>query len=165
MRSIQRTDFISALVVITIGGSAFAQSLRMPRFEERGVDPYTIPGLTPALVSAVIGILGLVLLLRAMRGIAGDPGTITEWSRVSLLRTALTVVLALGYGILLFGHAPFVPVTAGFIFLFTLLSELMSPQRTLSVPIVAAGALALALVMAFGIHFVFTEIFLVTFPR
>jgi len=163
-RTLQRTDLFSALIVIVVGGGAFAQSLSMPRFAERGADPFTVPGLTPALVSGVIAALGLILLVRAVRGIKGDPGTITHWSRTSLMRTGMTVLLTLTYGLLLFGSAPFIPATAAFIFVFTVLADLMSPHRTLSLVPLLGGALVLGVAVAVTIHFVFTEIFLVQFP-
>ena len=39
----------------------------MPRFEERQINPYTVPGLVPGMIAAVITLLGALLTLRAIR--------------------------------------------------------------------------------------------------
>ncbi|HEV7368368.1 tripartite tricarboxylate transporter TctB family protein [Arenibaculum sp.] len=166
-RTINRTDTIAGLLVASLGIAAFVESLRMPRFEARGVDPYTVPGLTPGILSAVVAVLGVALLLRALLGREGGAGakpTITVWNRASAMRTVFTVVLVLVYGLVLFGRLPFVPATAIFVFAFTVGAEAINPERRLSIPAVLAGGLVLALASAYAIQFIFTDIFLVRLP-
>ncbi|MBD3624254.1 MAG: hypothetical protein HUJ24_02530, partial [Rhodobacteraceae bacterium] len=55
----QRIDLGAGLLVAAIGAAALVESLRMPRFEARGADPYTVPGLTPGLIAAAMLLLGL----------------------------------------------------------------------------------------------------------
>jgi hypothetical protein len=163
--ALQRVDLLAGLFVVILGTAGLIESLRMPRFEERGIDPNTAPGVTPGLVSAALLVFGLMLTVRAIRG--GGPGTgitIHAWSRRAVLRTALTVSLALVYGLFLFGALPFMPVTAGFVFVFVVALELANPERRQSLPALMLGAAALAIAAAFGIQLVFEEIFLVRLP-
>ncbi|MGR3639187.1 tripartite tricarboxylate transporter TctB family protein [Alterinioella nitratireducens] len=160
-----RVDLIAGVFVVILGMAGLVESLRMPRFEARGIDPNTAPGVTPGLISAALLIFGLTLTLRAIRGGGTGSGiTIHAWDRGAVLRTALTISLALLYGMLLFGSLPFVPATAAFIFAFVVATELANPDRALSVPALLAGAAALALAAAFGIQLIFEEIFLVRLP-
>lgn len=164
-RPVARVDLFAGLFTTLLGIAGLVESLRMPRFAERGVDPSTVPGVTPGLISAALILFGVALTLRALGG--GSPGSgvsIHSWTRASAFRTALTVGLAGIYGGFLFGNLPFVPVTAAFVFAFVFLLELRNPDRNLPLPALAGGALALALAAAFGIQLVFEEIFLVRLP-
>lgn len=166
-RSINRTDFLSGLIVTVAGTAGLVESLRMPRFEARGADPFTVPGLTPGLLSAVLCLLGLVLLLRGLSGrmlAEGARPSITQWDRTSAIRSIFTVVSVLVYGGLLFGRMPFLLATALFVFAFTIGAELINAERRLSTPMLVGGALALAVAAAFTIDFVFTDLFLVRLP-
>ncbi|WP_048648843.1 tripartite tricarboxylate transporter TctB family protein [Nitratireductor soli] len=166
-RRINRTDFLAGLAVTIAGAAALVEALRMPRFETRGADPFTVPGLTPGLLSAVLCVLGAVLLLRGLSGhmvAEGARPSITRWDRASAIRSIFTVVSVLVYGVLLFGRMPFMLATALFVFAFTIGAELINAERRLSTPMLVIGALVLAVVAAFAINFVFTDLFLVRLP-
>lgn len=167
MSKINRTDFVSGIVVTVLGAGGLIESLRMPRFETRGADPFTVPGLTPGLLSAVLCALGVVLLLRGLSGrvlAEGAQPSIGQWTRASATRTIFTVLMVLLYGTLLFGHMPFILATAIFVFAFTLGAELIAAERRLAIWQLVIGSLALAWVAAFAIDFVFTDLFLVRLP-
>ncbi|WP_162409160.1 tripartite tricarboxylate transporter TctB family protein [Acuticoccus sediminis] len=166
-RRTNTTDLVAGIVATLIGTGALAGALAMPRFTERGASPFTMPGLTPAIIGAIVTALGLLLMLRAWRGGTADSGaepTITRWDASSARRMLFTVFVVVLYGVGLFGRLPFVPVTALFIFLFTVGSELLNEERRLSLPALVVRALILALAGAFLVRFVFTDIFLVHLP-
>ena len=60
-----RRDFFTSLVLIVFGLTVVAESLRMPRFETLGINPYTVPGLVPGVLGGVIVLLGMVMLVRS----------------------------------------------------------------------------------------------------
>lgn len=166
-RPINRTDLIAGLLVICLGMFALIGSWQMPRFENRGADPFTIPGLTPGLLGIIITGLGLMLLVRAMRGYhvtGGGKPTITQWSQSSALRTIFTVAAVIIYASLLFGRMHFVLATTIFIFAFSFGAEWINNERKHSIPVTAALSLVLSVCAAFAIHYVFTSIFLVRLP-
>lgn len=163
--SIGRIDALAGLFTVSIGAATLIEAIRMPRFAERGVDPYTTPGVTPGLIAIALIIFGLLLTIRAVRGGSTGAGvTIHVWTRDAVLRISLTLVMALTYGGLLFGNVPFVPATIAFIFAFTVALELANSDRQISIPVLLGGAALLALGAGFGIDFVFREVFLVRLP-
>ena len=62
-----KADFVTGLVLIALGIATVVASLRMPRFEELEINPYTAPGLVPGALGLVILILGAALFVRAAR--------------------------------------------------------------------------------------------------
>jgi len=163
MKNTARVNVYSGLVVTALGLVGLVESYRMPRFTERGIDPHTIPGLTPGILSAALALMGAVLAVRALGGI-GASTELTSWNRGSVMRMALTLLATLVYGLLLFGNLHFVWATTLFIFVFTLGAELINPSRRASIGMTAVGALALALIAAVSINFIFTNVFLVRLP-
>ncbi|MFC5586115.1 tripartite tricarboxylate transporter TctB family protein [Nitratireductor kimnyeongensis] len=162
-----RTDFLSGLVVAALGAAGLVEALRMPRFEARGADPFTVPGLTPGLLSAILCVLGVVLVLRGMSGrVLSESArpSITQWTRASAIRTLFTIVMVLLYGTLLFGRMPFFHATALFVFVFTVGAELIDTERRLPAWKLLIGGLLLACSAAYAIDFVFTDLFLVRLP-
>lgn len=162
--SMHRTDLFAGLVVSTLGIAAFVGALAMPTFADRNGDPLTAPGITPGIISGVIAVLGIALLLRAMAGRGPRDVPVQTWPPGAARRTVFTIVTTLAYGILLFGQMPFIPATAGFIFVFTLGAELMHPGRSRNVVALGLWAALLAGVSAFAIQYLFTDLFLVRLP-
>lgn len=165
VEKVMRTDLISGLVVSVIGTAGFVEALRMPRFEARNADPFTVPGLTPGIVCLVIAVLGVMLVLRALAGRgSAEPLPIGVWPEGSVKRTLFTIATVAVYGGALFGRIPFLAATALFVFVFTVGAEWLNPQRRMGLPVLAGWALALSLVAAFVIHYVFTAVFHIRLP-
>ena len=177
MARIDRTDFYSGLATLVIGLFALVESLRMPRLEHLNVNPYTVPGLVPGLLGAILTVLGLVLLLRGLKGpraAAEEPPTpdhnvddsIETGFRLtdSWKRVFLALGTTVGYAGFLFGQVPFVIATALFVFAFTVGAEWLNRTRPRSLAKTAVAALVLALVMAFAVQYVFVELFRVRLP-
>jgi hypothetical protein len=61
-----RADFITALVLLAFGAAMLWGSLAMPRFENRNIMPYSVPGIVPGILACVNLILAAVLLVRSM---------------------------------------------------------------------------------------------------
>jgi putative tricarboxylic transport membrane protein len=157
-----RADFLTGLVFALLGLAVVWASLDMPRFEERNVNPYTIPGLVPGAVGAIILVLGAVLFARAMLAggwrlnemrFPGGPG---------VQRLALSLVLCLGYAAGLVGRVPFWLATFLFVTLFVVLFEW--PQggdrrwRRLAVAVIYGAAISAAVTL------VFQYLFLIRLP-
>jgi len=157
-----RADFFSALVLVALGGGALLEALRMPRFEAIGANPYSVPGLVPGFLGAVIAALGLVLLVRAVRegghrrgatGIGADAGGARLW---------FALALTLGYAALLVGTLPFALATGLFVFAFIVLFEWPeSAGRRVRRGLTAAVE---AVIVAAAVTYVFEEFFFVRLP-
>jgi hypothetical protein len=64
-RGMPRADFLTGLAFVALGIAVFWASLDMPRFADREINPYTVPGLVPGALGVIILVLGGVLFLRA----------------------------------------------------------------------------------------------------
>jgi hypothetical protein len=166
-----RRDLLTSLVLVALGVGVLVESLRMPRFEHLGVNPYTAPGVVPGFLGAVITVLAAVMLMRTVvawrRGgdvpvVAGDdePG--------SAPRLLITLGLTLGYGGLLVGNLPFWLATFVFVLAFLLVfgwrPDLADAARRAALLVYASLAVLQAIVVAAAVTFVFERIFLVTLP-
>ncbi|MGI9418427.1 MAG: tripartite tricarboxylate transporter TctB family protein [Geminicoccaceae bacterium] len=159
-----RADFWTGLVLIVLGSTAFIASLDMPRFEEREINPYTIPGLVPGAIALVIAILGLLLTLRAARQrAAADPSEKTA-ATVRSRRLWLTLLLTLTYAAVLVSWLPFWLATALFVFAFVALFEWEANSTSTQKARTLGFALAYAGLVSALVTWVFQEIFLVRLP-
>jgi len=150
---------------LALGLAIAFESWRMPRLEEQGINPYTVPGLVPGLLGLILAVFGVVLVLRrgpASGGIdlEGDDGGVTEpW------RVVLAFCLCLGFAAGLLGRGPPFWAAAG-VFLFLAIILFEYPERR-AAGTLRQGIIRAALVAAIGaaaVTFVFQEIFLVRLP-
>jgi putative tricarboxylic transport membrane protein len=164
--SLVRADFVSALVLVALGVGTVFESWRMPRLEERGIQPYTVPGLVPGLLGAILVILGVVLLLRSSREggwrLLGDG---EGGARVAVIqRVALVLALTFGYAVGLIGHIPYEIATGLFVFAFIALFEWQAGQAWAPRARRLAAAAFQAILVALVVSVVFERIFLVRLP-
>mgnify|MGYP003759237263 FL=1 len=89
----------------------------MPRLEHRNINPYTIPGLVPAVLGVIIAVLSVALFIRSImyRGYilsskttadAAETGSKKKWAffrKPETIRVLLTVGFCLLYAIILVG--------------------------------------------------------------
>jgi putative tricarboxylic transport membrane protein len=164
-----KADFVTGLVLIALGIATVVESLRMPRFEDLNIEPYTVPGLVPGALGAVILLLGAILFLRAARAggwrlRAGGAAPKTWSADPGSRRLALSLALCLGYAGLLVGRLPFWLATFTFVFAFVVLFEwplAASPGERIRRLLIA---LVYALAVAAAVTLVFQEVFLVRLP-
>lgn len=163
-----RTDLITAAVLLAFAAAAFAGAWAMPTFTDRGGDPFTAPGIVPGFHAVVIGLLSLVLGIRAvMRGaLAPDGGKPPDWRKVegtSNLRLALAAALGLGLVFGLVGRVPFWVAATAFVASFTILFEWPITPKDKRLRRVAE-AVVLGLVTGVLVTLVFERVFLVRLP-
>ncbi|HSV59957.1 MAG TPA: tripartite tricarboxylate transporter TctB family protein [Variovorax sp.] len=153
-----RSDMIGGACWVLFGALIVGGALRMDRFEKMGATLYTMPGFVPAMVGALLMLLGAVL---ALRGWLRRPAALAAPVQPLLNRRVLwTAALALVYAGLLIGRVHFLAATAlfvaSFVWLFT--PEGTSRQRRWLVAILAGVLTALV------VDLVFEDVFLVRLP-
>lgn len=157
-----KADFVSGLAFVALGLAALAESLRMPRFETLAVNPYTVPGIVPGMLGAVIAGLGLILALRSARGLrlagVGLGALRSGAARRFVLAFALTVAYAAG----LVGTVPFWLATGAFVFVFIAAFEWPAAAGR-RLRMLAFAAVEAAVVSA-AVTLLFQEVFLVRLP-
>lgn len=162
-----RADFITSILLILLGLGALDESLGMPRFEHLQVNPYTVPGIVPGILSVVLILLGGILLIRStMRGgwrlRAGT--SLAALTGAANQRLAMTLVLTIGYAAGLVGRIPYWLATAVFVFLFIALFEWRRGRGARGHARAGALALVLAVMVAIAVTAIFQLLFLVRLP-
>src|SRR6478735_4621643 len=101
-----RADLHDAVGWIALGMAVLVGSLTMDRLENQNINPYTVPGLLPALLGIGMLLLGVTLALRSWRRGAFTEALapVTPEARALRLRVAVILGLCLGYGVGLVGH-------------------------------------------------------------
>jgi hypothetical protein len=164
-----RADLFWALAWIVVGAAIFTGGFTMDRLERQNINPYTAPGLVPAMLGIGIAVLGVILLVRSVRrgGLAAaeDGRTPADRGRLALA-LGLSIVYAGGLvGRTLLGvHVPFWLATALFVFVSILAFEWRERRARGELGRGIAVAAACAVGTAAGVTAVFQEVFLVRLP-
>jgi len=164
-----KADFVTGLVLIALGIATLVESLRMPRFEHLNINPYTVPGLVPGGLGAIILILGAALFLRTARAggwrlLERAPDAAAWWADPGARQLILSAALCLGYAGGLVGRLPFWLATFLFVAAFVVLFEWpLAADRADRLRRVLFALVFAALVSA-AVTWVFQHIFLVRLP-
>jgi hypothetical protein len=159
-----RADLVWSLLWIAVGAAIFYGGFAMDRLDRQHINPFTAPGLVPALLGAVIALMGVCLLARSVRagGLGAAPPTA---GHTDFPRLFLALALCLAYAAGLVGRGlPFWLAT--FIFVFVAILAFQWPERRARGEVgkgVVVAALCAAGTAA-GVTLVFQELFLVRLP-
>lgn len=161
-----RADLLASIFFIVLAAVTLYGSWTMDRLEARRIQPFTVPGLVPGLLSAALLVCGVVLAIRSLR--LSAPGGWTDLGAAIMSgaagRVAMVLLLCLVYTLGLIGLVPFWLATGLFVFAFILVFEtwLAEPRRSLlqSLP----WALGLAIATSAIVTLVFERAFLVRLP-
>ena len=150
---------------LVLGLAISFESWRMPRLEEQGINPYTIPGLVPGLLGLILAALGVALALRRAPvttgpALEGNEGGVTEpW------RVGLAFLLCLGFGAGALGSGlPFWLNAGVFIFLAISLFEWPEHREAGTRRYGLTRAALVAVGGSAAITLVFQQVFLVRLP-
>jgi hypothetical protein len=167
-RAVATSELRGGLGWMAFGVAVLALSLRMDRLEAQHINPYTVPGLLPALLGIVMILLGALLALRSWkRGGRPAGGPQFAMSGVVMRRLALVVGLIVAYAVVLLGHG--LPFWAGAtVYVTASILLLQAPQRAAEGRHLTARevvvALAIGLASGWIITWVFQDAFLVRLP-
>lgn len=166
--SMNKADFISSIILTLFGIGVVVESLRLPRLENLNVNAYTVPGIVPGFLGLFLTVAGLAIFVRSIRRggwkLSLNKDGMRRWlGSAMVMRTAVTVVITMGYAILLFPNVPFWIATPIFIFVFVVATESMKygglPDRKKLLT-----ALVLAIIAGLLINYVFQDLFFVRLP-
>jgi putative tricarboxylic transport membrane protein len=163
----EKADLVTSLLLIGLGSGAVIESWRMPRLEELAINPYTVPGIVPGLLGAIIVLLGSILLVRSLRRGGWRLGIGGAWNLLgheSARRLYLSLVLTFGYAAGLVGKIPYWLATVVFVALFIALFEWRSASTQGRRVRALAIALGQAVAVATAVTMVFQYLFLVRLP-
>jgi putative tricarboxylic transport membrane protein len=158
-----RADFWTGVFLSGLGFAFAFEAWRMPRLEERGINPLTAPGIVPGILGVVLLILGLVLALRGPSedrphiGLAAIVGTQNGPARL-----AVALGLNLVFGLVLVGWLPFWLATFIYLVVFMGIFGLEPGRAGLATR--AALLLVIAAAATMGIVYLFEALFYVRLP-
>ena len=170
-----KADFITSIVLMTFSAFITVESLRMPRLEHRNINPYSIPGLVPAILGIIIGLLSITLFIRSMRHSgyvlrtrekADGSGQVKPglFQKPETMRVLLTVGFCLLYAVILIGWVWYPVATFLFTFVFIVIFEYdrsISARQQVKTFVIAAVE---ALLTASVVSVVFRYLFLIRLP-
>jgi hypothetical protein len=164
-----QSDFKDAIGWTVLGIAILVGSVRMDRLESQNINPYTVPGLLPGLLGAVLILLGVLLALRSWRrgAFAGPAPAASSEQLEERKRVAVVTALCFGYAVVLVGHGlPFWLASSIYIAISILVMQRISrdPQERVLGARVWAKAIVIALATSVITHVVFQELFLVRLP-
>lgn len=144
------------------GAAVLAAAWGMDRLEARSVNPWSAPGLLPGLLGVLMMFFGAALFLRrtAPQGAADAPVA-------ALWRTALALVLCIGFAAVLVGHGlPFWLAAAAFLFVAVTAFRWLDrePGAGAGLGRLALESAVIAIVASGAISLLFQEVFLVRLP-
>jgi uncharacterized protein with PQ loop repeat len=161
-----RADLITSILLVVVGAWIFKISYEMPRLEARQVHPSTIPGLVPIFLSAGLVICGALLAIRSLRTPAagGWSGLLAVFRTQAAARVAVAMALVLVFTLGLVGWLPFGVAAGIFIFTFAVTFEVVLTDKPVSLMRSVVWAALTAIICGGGVHYLFTQIFLVRLP-
>lgn len=123
-----KADFVTAIVLLVFSLTITILSIRMPRMEEVGANPYSAPGIVPGFLGVIIFVLSIILLVRSLlkNGYKFDLSqktVIAFFKDDSILRVLLTIIISVIYGAGLLGRIPYVLATFLYVMVFVLIFE------------------------------------------
>lgn len=168
-KQMKKADFVSSIVLMVFGISVTWMSVNMPRLEEKGINPYTAPGVVPGILGIIILFLSLIMFVRTLKH--GDflprfsGNDLKSFFRTEgILRLSIALVLCLVYALGLVGHIPYILATFLFIFSFILCFDLKFDAVEGRKRRIILVALAEALITASVVSAAFQYLFLVDLP-
>lgn len=158
-------DFLSGIVWLLLAIGIVVVSWQMDRLEHLKVSVYSAPGLLTGILGIALGIMGAILLLRAVRAGALQQAV---WPRFHprdhwRLLTGLALCLIFAIGMVGSGM-PFWLAAALFIAVFMFVFQFEDRRANGTLPRGALFAVAYGLICGAAIHYVFQELFLVRLP-
>lgn len=160
-----RADLFWSLGWMVVGAAIFAGGYRMDRLEAQHINPYTAPGLVPALLGVGLMLLGALLFARSYAHRVSHARPRGAGAGADLGRLAAALVLCIGYGAGLVGRGlPFWLSTFFFVFVSISAFEWREHKARGEVGRGLAIATACAAATAALVTLVFQEVFLVRLP-
>jgi hypothetical protein len=161
----RRDELLSAALWAVLGAVIVAASWRMDRLEDRGINPWSAPGLTPGLIGLLMIVFALVLGWRARHATARDDDDAAAPAAGAARRTLIAVVLCVLFAGVTLGHGlPFAAEGAVFIFAFTSVYRWPTWRAEHRTVRGLAQTLVIAVAASTFISWLFESVFLVRLP-
>jgi len=123
-----KADFVTSIVLFLFGTVICILSIKMPKMEELGANPYSVPGIVPGFLGVIIAFLALVLFWRSLHQggyrleLTGEKW-VAFFRDASYRRVLMTIMLGVIYGVGLLDRVPYALTTFLYVFAFVAMFE------------------------------------------
>lgn len=164
-----KADFVTSIVLMAFGVWVLLHSIQMPRFENLEANPFSVPGIVPGLLGAVIFLLSLVVFLRSLKQkgyrLGINASVIRNFTKdASIQRMLVTILVCVVYGLGLIGRIDYYLATLLFVLAFLLLFQYRPSQNDPRPVKLIAMSVLQAVLTAGAVGAVFRYLFLVELP-
>ena len=164
-----KKDFITSIVLIVFSISVVVSSYTMPRLEQRSIDPFSAPGVVPAMIGGILLCLALIMFVRSIhrggyRLFQNDTSSNGGHGKGAWSRVSLTLLISVIYAIGFLGHLNYTVATFLYILSFICLFEYQPDISIINQGRVIIHAAIQAIVASILITLVFQKLFLVDLP-
>lgn len=168
-KQMRKADFITSIVLIIFGITITTMAVRMPRLEEKGINPYTAPGVVPGILGIIILLLSLIMFIRTVRHSDYLPkfqkGSVQDLLKdEGTVRLLVSLGFCLLYALVLLGRIPYILATFIFTLGFILSFDLKFDKEEGSKKRIIIFAFIQAIISAAVISAAFQYLFLVDLP-
>jgi putative tricarboxylic transport membrane protein len=168
-RNMPKADCVTAIILIGFGVWIVVHAIHMPRFQEFGANPFSVPGIVPGILGSIITVLSLLVFIRSIRkrgyrlGITGAvvKNTIQKPSFIRMMATCLICVI---YGLGMVGYINYYLATFLYVLMFLVLFQLDRLKPIFVQHKMLIGALTQSILVAAAVGAVFRYLFLVDLP-
>ena len=164
-----KADFVVSILLMCFGVWIVIHSLQMPRFDEVGANPFSVPGIVPGILGIVIFILSLVVFIRSLirKGyrLGLNRQTLKNFLQdASLQRMLLTIFICVVYGISMIGSLNYYLATFIFVLVFLILFQFLDAENVTAGGNLLILSILQAVLVAGIVGAVFRYLFLVDLP-
>jgi hypothetical protein len=168
-RNMPRADFVTSIGLIAFGVAVLVLSIQMPRFEEQGVNRFSVPGIVPGFLGSIVALLGLVLFIRSIiqKGykLGLDGAAVRRFFTAEMTkRFALTILINVIYGWGMISRINYEVATAIYVFVFIVVFDVKWRQGIKTQWKKLLVAAVIALLVAGVVGTTFRRLFLVNLP-
>jgi len=168
-RNMPKADFVASIMLMAFGSWIVVHSIKMPRFEEFGANPFSVPGIVPGILGTIITILSLLVFIRAIRakGYALDVSVNAVKSVMrdaSFKRMIITCSVCVLYGLVLVGTVSYYLATFIYVFTFLIIFQYRLSERPNHQKKMIGWSFVQAVLIAGTVGVVFRYLFLVDLP-
>ena len=168
-RNMPRADLITSIILIAFGISVLVFSIQMPRFEKEGVNRFSVPGIVPGFLGAIVAFLGVVLFIRSIirKGykLGLDGAAVNKFLKAEITkRFALTILVSVAYGWGMIARINYEVATTLYIFAFIVIFDVKWKQGIKSQRKKILIAAIIAILVGGIVGTTFRRLFLVNLP-
>ncbi|MDA3941145.1 MAG: tripartite tricarboxylate transporter TctB family protein [Spirochaetia bacterium] len=164
-----KADFLMSIMLFFFGIFVMILSSQMPDLADQNANPYSAPGVVPFILGIIFSFLGIVMLIRSIlrKGyrIKITGVQIIAWVKdLSTQRFLVTLLMSVGYALILLGRMHYLLATGLYMFFFVFIFEFKKGEKLLNQKKTIFSALILSIITSGSIYWVFRYLFLVNLP-